>query len=197
MKWPADTRESQKVHALKHVQSVEYAISVCKRRRTAVQAGGNVGLWPVRLAKSFAAVVTFEPEPISRACLEENVAGLANVTVRPEALGEKITGCGIERRSLGSHVIVADTYQDRDRWNAQMIDLDTLEIEDADLLQLDIEGYEIHALSGAVETIRRSRPVIQVEILGLVAYDPIFDFMRAETYRLSKDMGRDFVFCPE
>jgi hypothetical protein len=34
-------------------------------------------------------------------------------------------------------------------------------------LLLDIEGYEYHALRGAVETIRRCRPVIQLELKGI------------------------------
>lgn len=191
MIWPADTRESQKAHALKHVLCLEYAVtSCCREWRTAVQAGGNVGLWPMRLAKSFEKVITFEPEPVSRACLVENVKRLKNVTVLPFVLGSERRSCGIERRSLGSHVVTEDGA-------IEMIRLDDLDLADVDLIQLDIEGYEIHALRGGVETIRKWKPVIQVEILNRLALSPIFAFMLAESYRLRKDLGRDFVFMPE
>ncbi len=71
--WPDGTTTSQVQHALKHVQSIEWAIARCKQRRTAVQAGGNIGLWPRRLAQSFENVITFEPDAISIECLRQNV----------------------------------------------------------------------------------------------------------------------------
>lgn len=189
MIWPADTRESQKVHALKHVKTLEHAIGLCKERRTAVQAGGNVGLWPVRLAAKFKRVWTFEPEPVTLKCLEENVAHLPNVEVRPWALGAVKKTCGIERKSLGSHCVI-------ETGKTPVIPLDSLNLYDVDLLQLDIEGYEIEALRGGLETIRRCRPVIQVEILGDAAQSSMFSFMTDERYRMVKSFERDHVFCP-
>ena len=81
--WPDDVGTKWR-HSLRHVRSLEWAIARCKRRRTAVQAGGNIGLWPRRLAHSFDRVITFEPDDISRECLACNVP--SNVEVRAEAL---------------------------------------------------------------------------------------------------------------
>lgn len=194
MRWPADTRESQKVHAFKHVKAIENAISLCKERRCAVQAGGNVGLWPMRMATTFKRVLTFEPEPVSLKCLEENVAHLPNVTVRPYALGAVTKTCGVERRSLGSHRIM-------DEGSIPIIRLDSLNLYDVDLLQLDVEGYEAEALTGGMDTIRRCRPVIQVEILDGDAIKEhnaglVREIMSVLDYRQVCDLGRDYVFCP-
>lgn len=41
--------------------------------------------------------------------------------------------------------------------------IDSLDAEDIILIQLDVEGHELEALEGAVETIKRCRPVIAVE----------------------------------
>jgi len=65
--------------------------------------------------------------------------------------------CGIDRKSLGSHKVTSGL-------TVLMTSVDALNLTDLDLLQLDIEGYEWHALMGARETIARCRPVIQVEL---------------------------------
>lgn len=154
--WPDDVGEQWR-HALRHVRSLEWSLARCPRRRTTVQAGGNIGLWPRRLAQAFSRVITFEPDAVSRACLERNVP--ANVEVYPDALGAVPGWCGLAHRSLGSHRIVTGE-------SIRMTTIDALQLRDLDFLQLDIEGYECHALAGAQETLQRCHPLVQVELRG-------------------------------
>jgi FkbM family methyltransferase len=190
LQWPDDVGEKWR-HSFRHVTSIEWAIARCKTRRVAVQAGGNIGLWPRRLAQSFERVITFEPEPISRACLRRNVP--ANVDVRHEALGQSAGSCAIERRSLGSHRVI-------DGSAVWVLALDALRLTDVDLIQLDIEGYEWHALMGATDTIQRCRPVIQVELRDFTtAYGASDAAVRALLasfgyVEVSAQPGNDFVF---
>lgn len=157
--WPDDVGDKWQ-HSLRHVRSIEWAIARCARRRTAVQAGGNIGLWPRRLADVFARVITFEPDATSCACLLLNTAAVAaRVDVRCEALGDAPGRCGVHHRSLGSHQIVPGD-------EIAVTTIDALGLTDLDFLQLDIEGYEWHALRGAIETIGRCRPLIQLELRG-------------------------------
>ena len=188
--WPDDV-QSKWVHAFKHVGSIEFAITRCKQRRTAVQAGGNVGLWPRRLARSFRDVITFEPDDICRECLCVNVP--ANVIVRPEALGDVNRRCDLHRDSLGSHRIINGD-------SLPMTQLDVFGLQEVDLIQLDIEGYEWHALDGARQTINRCRPVIQVELrqftgrYGKTDQD-IRDLLAEFGYvEVSQQPGNDVVF---
>lgn len=192
--WPDYTRdEAQKAWCLKHLRSAELAISLCRTRRAVVQAGGNIGLWPRRYARDFERVYTFEPEPASRAVLVQNVAHLPEVIVRPEALGSEPGVCGIKPRSLGSHTVVEGDA-------VAVIALDSLGLTDVDLLQLDIEGYEVRALRGALDTIRRSRPVIQVEMRGFTekygdSDAALVALLKAEGYREhARVPGSDVVF---
>lgn len=153
--WPDDIGDKYH-HALDHVGSLEWAIAASGRqKRTAVQAGGNIGLWPKRLAEVFERVITFEPDAISRACLERNV--LKNVTVLSEAIGDQAGVCAIKHRGVGSHRVVEGS-------SVTMTTVDALNLTDVDFLQLDVEGYEWHALKGAEATIARSHPLIQVEL---------------------------------
>lgn len=189
--WPDDVQDKWQ-HALKHVRSVEWAIARCRRRRTAVQAGGNIGLWPRRLAETFTRVITFEPDAISRACLERNVP--PTVEVHASALGATVGVCGIAHRSLGSHRVV-------DGATVPVTTLDSLAIEDLDYLQLDVEGYEWHALKGAVATITRCRPVIQVELRNFTEKygqtdAAVLQQLDALGYKpVSRQPGADVVFA--
>ncbi len=190
MWWPNDVGETWH-HALEHVQSLEWTIPRCKQARTAVQAGGNIGLWPKRLAESFQRVITFEPDAISRECLFKNVPGW--VEVHSEALGSGYGRCDIKHRGLGSHRVVEGV-------SVPVHPLDSLGLTDLDLLQLDVEGYEWHVLTGAYETLKRCHPLIQVELRNFTEKYGATD---AEVYSLlsqlgyevlAKRPGRDVVF---
>jgi FkbM family methyltransferase len=188
--WPDDVGTKWK-HSFKHVKSLEWAMAHCPRHRTAVQAGGNIGLWPRRLAERFQRVITFEPDAESRACLAANVP--ASVEVRPEALGAKMSQCGITHLSLGSHHVVHGDA-------IPMISIDSLGLTDVDFLQLDIEGYEWHALSGAMQTLRACRPLVQVELRDFTARygktdDDVRFLLGSVGYReVSQQPGNDVVF---
>lgn len=190
--WPDGTRPSECEHALMHVKSAEWAIAHCKQRRTAVQAGGNVGLWPRRLAQSFEKVITFEPDNVSRECLLMNVPD--NVQCGMFALGSKLGKCGIKHRGLGSHNVV-------DGAAVSVAPLDGMMLDDVDLIQFDVEGYEQRALSGAEDTIKRCGPLLQVELReGPLARHgssvaEVRSWLRERGYReVSKQQGSDFVF---
>jgi len=197
--WP-DTVGDKWEHALKHVRSIEWAIGRVRRpRRTAVQAGGNVGLWPLRMARDFARVFTFEPEPVSREVLEANIRDMrrpedGQIIVSECALGDTFGAVGIGRKSLGSHKIQPAGA------GVNQITIDSLKLDDLDLLQLDVEGYEWHALAGAVDTIGRCRPLIQVELRGFTKNygktdTEVWDLLGSLGYRLaSQQPGSDFVF---
>lgn len=196
--WP-DTIGEQWKHAMQHVGSLEWAIAACPQRRVAVQAGGNIGLWPRRLAECFAHVLTFEPEPISRACLEQNV--FKNVAISGAALGDRIGPCAIRRKSLGGHRITDGNNESSRETPVHMITIDSLELAELDLLQLDVEGYEWHALMGGMATIQDCRPVIQVELRDAMSEKygkhstDVRQLLASLDYTLACERpGSDFVF---
>lgn len=191
--WPDDVGEKWQ-HALRHLRSIEWAIARCPRKRTAVQAGGNIGLWPRRLADVFARVITFEPDATSCACLLLNTADVAGrVDVQSAALGAEPGRCAVQHRSLGSHQIVEGD-------EVRVTTIDSLGLTDLDFLQLDIEGYEWHALKGATETLARCRPLIQVELRGFTekygASDAAVRTLLAGFgyQEVSRQRGNDVVF---
>lgn len=193
MIWPSDTRESQKEYCLVRAPHADLAISLCEQHRTAVQAGGLTGIWPMRMAEHFERVFTFEPEPITFACLEKNCADVPNIEVRKEALGARRGRCAMKRRSLSSHTVI-------DGDSCDVVPLDELGLWNVDLLQLDVEGYEFEALKGAEQTIEASHPIIQLELRNFTTkYGSSDEEVRAWLgtlgYRqVAQVPGSDFIF---
>lgn len=191
--WPDDIGERWH-HSIQHVVSLDWALGHCAQYRTAVQAGGNIGLWPRRLADRFQRVLTFEPDNDSRACLQLNVP--SHVEVRMEALGDYFGKCAIKHRGVGSHRVV-------DGGKVDVVPLDSFNLPDVDLLQLDIEGYEWHALKGAEWTVTHNRPLIQLELRDFTAKyghsdQEIRDLLTAWEYvQVSQQPGSDVVFLPK
>jgi FkbM family methyltransferase len=182
-KWPIGTTANQKRHAQDHVKLLEMSLQRCVHFRTAVQAGGNVGYWPMRMAEKFNRVITFEPEPITYECLVENLDAFSNIEIRQQALGDKFKRCSIRKLSLGSHYIVTGD-------DVEMIPLDSFNLMDLDLLQLDIEGYEFFALQGAAKTIERCKPIIHLEIRG---FSNNFGINDSELIKFLNDRGYEKI----
>lgn len=135
-----------------------------------IQAGGNMGVWPWVMAKTFGQVHSFEADPSIYPYLMKNTEGVKNITATLAALWDT------------NDETVSMKYETPDNLGAQYIkfapgEVKTLKIDtfmrwhksvDAcDLIYLDIEGAEMGALRGAVETIQKFKPTIVVEDKGL------------------------------
>lgn len=179
------------------LEEIPDLVALCKQHRTCVQAGGNGGLWPEHLAGSFARVMTFEPDPINFRCLVHNVAR-ENVVFTQAALGERAGFIEMDRwcgpANPGANRIKSGNA-------IPLVALDRYELTDVDLLQLDIEGAELGALKGAVETIDRCKPVVCLELRNHSHHygtsdEAIRDWMRHRGYRLERRFHFDEFWVP-
>lgn len=164
--WPESDTECMKV-VFSSLEDTKKAVSYCKQKRTCVQAGANMGVWPWALSKQFAHVVTFEPDPECFALAQENLLDRENIDIYCAGLWHKRGLCQMgfndhERDNNRGAQFVVET--DEGKYLGR---LDSLGLTDCDLIYLDIEGAELNALKGAEETIRRCKPVIAVEDKGL------------------------------
>lgn len=128
-----------------------------------IQAGGAMGIWPYVLSSHFKRVLTFEPCVENYKCLKKNLANIENIYSANLALGAKNTNVSIklhpdESDNAGCY----HTVEDKDG-DIRQISIDSLDLDECDLIQLDIEGNELAALIGATETIRKFKPIIMAE----------------------------------
>lgn len=156
---------------LRDLMTLEQVISLTRRWEVAVQAGGNLGLFPKRLAETFKRVYTFEPDAELFACLRHN-APEKNIKAYEAAIGasrEPIALACTRRDSSERPVHEGMTHVSGPGTIPQMV-LDDLKLPACDLVYLDIEGYELNALRGAEATIVEYAPVIALEVNGNIAY---------------------------
>jgi FkbM family methyltransferase len=136
----------------------------------ALDIGANYGTYAVTLARLGARVDLFEPNPAIAAVLEAWACGRASVVVHAIALSDRSGTAelvipregGIEHDSSASIIVGADTRGRR--VEVPVVPLDTLGIEDAALIKIDVEGHEDAVLRGAARTIAASAPALIVEI---------------------------------
>lgn len=187
---------------LREVADLETTIlPLTSGRRTVVQAGGNIGIWPVALAKEFARVVTVEPDADNHAALLQNltrhlsIEERANVIAYRAAFGHQPSTGAMDR--FEPHNVGAHRVKDGDEF--AIVRIDSLGIDDCDLLCLDVEGFEHFAVQGALETIKRSWPTIVLELKGLGERYGVTDVDTITTladlgYMVAGHVHRDVIF---
>lgn len=129
----------------------------------AIDGGAHVGTWSMRLATVFDRVLAFEPSPDTFECLQRNAEPYPNIECRPEALGAApgfvtmaLDAANTARANTGARFAGVGA-------DVPVVTIDSLSLEHVGFLKLDVEGSEPRALAGAVETIRRCRPIILFE----------------------------------
>lgn len=111
-------------------------------------------------------VYAFEPVPenheLARLCVEHN--GLENVYLLQAALGESTRVLRLDTRGARGvgHAGGGSKISDEGEY-CPAVAIDAFGIDDLVLIELDVEGYELEALRGGVESIRRCRPLIAIE----------------------------------
>lgn len=161
--WPAADFECQRV-VFDTTSDLEHAYQHVRKFEVAVQAGGNMGVWPWTLAKRFERVYTFEADPQCYPFLVQNLAGTPNVFPQNKALSNTDGFCTViteRQRNMGAQFIKPAEL------GIPTTTIDGLGLQACDLIYLDIEGAELLALNGAYDTIAAFRPVIAVEDKGL------------------------------
>lgn len=169
-------------------------ISQCSEYNTAVQAGGNIGVFPLFFANHFKDVFSFEPDKTNFECLSLNTEAVRNIQIFNMGLGEKHKTSGMNRKkdNCGAHFMEGTG-------EVIVVPLDDFELETCDLLQLDIEGYEYLALKGAKNTIKRCKPVIICEEKGLGRFHGIESnliscFLLELGYKINDKLGNDVLY---
>ena len=139
-----------------------------------IQAGGNCGQYIKQFSQRFDTVYTFEPDTLNFLCLTLNCGN--NVIKTQACLGNDNKFVSINKKSDAGAIHVDGPG------NIPTMRIDDMHLPACDLIQLDIEGYELFALQGAQRTIEQYHPVIMIEW-----YEPW-----AERYGTNQKMRDEF-----
>jgi FkbM family methyltransferase len=133
-----------------------------KNKNTMIQAGGNCGFILNQFVNYFNVIYTFEPDPVNFYCLCNNVIS-SNVYKLQACLGDTQETVKTQQLIRVGHAHdIGGVHVNGEGFTPTII-IDNLNLTSCDLIQLDIEGYELKALKGAVNTIKKYKPVLCIE----------------------------------
>jgi FkbM family methyltransferase len=170
------------------VSHKEKYLKYLKNRDVVVTAGANQGLYTRFYAKIFKAVYAFEPDALNFHVMTLNNQS-DNIIKMNCALGVSASFLDIIRPDMtntGMH------HMANRPGIIPVLPIDAFNFPKIDLLQLDVEGYEGHVILGAVETIKRCKPVIVLERARSVPN--LVHTMETLDYKLVDDSKMDSIF---
>jgi FkbM family methyltransferase len=136
-------------------RSLETLLSYVKKHRVAVDIGAHRGIWTKRFCDLFETVHAFEPTELS-----SQIDGRA--IVHKVALGASEGKCAMQEGAENTgqtHVVPGES--------TEVLKLDSFNLLNVDLIKIDVEGYELFVLEGAINTILSNKPIILIEENGL------------------------------
>jgi FkbM family methyltransferase len=170
-----------------------------EEKKLVVQAGGHSGLYPKQYAEMFEKVYTFEPYKLNFFCLDKNVKN-ENVKKYNTAIGEELKSVSISHPDSKKHN--TGVFSVSGLGDIPMITIDSLDIPDCSLIHYDLEGYELFALKGAVNTINKYKPIIALETndscenFGYSLYDLEKWIDETLNYKVLSRLRHDTVYGP-
>ena len=159
-----------------------------------LQAGGCCGLYPFLYGQVFKKVITFEPDPLNFYCLSNNCKGnqyiKMNSALSDKSEMKKLTIHGID--NVGMH-----SFADgQNKIDVLAVTIDSLNLSELSLIQIDVEGHELEVIKGAVKTIKKLKPIIMLEITS--NEDETLKFVENLGYKVADVFGfeKNYIFVP-
>lgn len=166
-----------------------------KDYRVAVDGGAMVGRVANRLGVLFDLVYAIELSAENYACLLKNRD--SNVIAIHGCLGDKQESVGY----LPDKHPASPVYCVAKDGNVKGVTIDGLNLSGCGLIKLDLQGYDLFALRGATETVRKFRPLIYLEAddgclkrYG-VSKEDIAAWMKEHSYKLVGEGGDDQLWA--
>lgn len=126
----------------------------------AIDAGANIGTLTVPMLETGCEVIAIEANPKAAECLLHNTAWANRLTIIEAGIGAEPGVMFIEESPNAGATRLTKAVSGA---SCPIITIDSLEVNPG-LIKADIEGMELAMLRSAVDTIRRCRPVMILEV---------------------------------
>lgn len=136
---------------------IDYAVSLCRERKLAIDVGAHIGTWSKPLSELFERVDAYEPNLEMHQYFTNNVYR-DNVRLSAIALGQER-----DEVALSNGVNSGQTHVTLGK-GVRMDSLDNLYVRDRiSFLKIDTEGMDYRVILGGHMVIARDKPVIVIE----------------------------------
>ena len=173
------------------------------RNNTFIDVGAHIGTTSLPYSRLYKHVLGFEPNSQSYDLFLKNIEenSVTNITPFNKGVFNKTMNCKVVRHGENSGCYYIKECDQNETDSIEVIRLDDMHImEQVDFLKIDTEGSELQVLEGAVELIKKNRPLIQVETnycsTWYFGYDQtsIYKFMEDLEYNILHNDGHNPIF---
>lgn len=188
------------------------------RPGTFIDAGSFIGPHSIGISKLVpnTKIVAFEPTKQAFKCLQENAKRTFNIEVHNIALSNVNSkgmmiynndgnpgGCFLKNDNEKSQRLHGNTEMN----TIDIKTIDSFNIEDVTLIKIDTEGQEKNVILGAVDTIKKYKPAMVVEIQGGCTYssatpeqkqniDECINLIKSLNYKVELIHFHDYLCTP-
>ena len=152
-----------------------YLFSLIQPDFTVIDIGANIGFTALNFARrcKYGFVYAYEPHDVSysKLCRNASLNHFSNLTVFQKGLGEKEATqqlVTLNKHHSGMNRIQSAVSGGVESESVKVVRLDTeviaLNIKKVSLIKIDVEGYELNVIRGALNTIRKFKPILFVEL---------------------------------
>ena len=181
-----------------------------------IEGGCHIGSHTIILGMLAKHVYAFEPLKSSYNLLDQNIKNneLKNITLFEKGLSNTFGrtyfewtikgnpgGSGLSNNPMGKP---SWSNEETDKYEIELITIDSLNLDKLDFIKLDIEGYEKLAILGGIETIKKFKPVITLEVwcnhyggIDMNFTKKNFKDLIDIGYNVINIGGPDFLFIPK
>lgn len=189
------------------------AIAKCTQKNSVIDVGAHVGITVAHwLENGFKHVFAFEINPSHFDCLVENTidyrSKISYFNYGCSNENKKVLAAYRTPKNSGTFQILDDAnvakFPPKYKLEVSVRQLDSHHFDNVSLIKIDVEGWELEVLQGAIETIKQHRPVLFVEYgkgENKKSYhkydDKIFtNLIKDLNYQECESMGDDTIFLP-
>ncbi len=194
--------------------TTEFTIRELKKGMTCIDIGSNIGYYALLEAKAVGKngnVIAIEPSPKNFEYLKRNVelGNIQNIKLYNLAVGDKDGEINFVISDISNLCYVLNDDEPTPKFAkvikipVKKIDtfIDEEKLEKIDFIRMDVEGYEVNLFEGMWNTLRKNKPLIQMEFhKGLLNPKVALDFLEklkqagyVVKYFIPKDLDRAII----
>lgn len=164
---------------------------------TAIDCGANYGYISLGLAKYFKHVYSFEPHKDIFYCLQKNTEEY-NITPINKAVMDKQGNLFYKPKDKLACTMIVESPEDA--FPCEVVTIDSYNFKDVGLIKFDCEQNDFNAFKGALNTVRKYRPMIVFEYgkqyFNTRHRDDWYEALESLNYRFLDVGGTDMCWGP-